>query len=53
MNHKRGKPKNSRGGCLMCKFWKINHYGRLKEESERFSDHKRRIFAIRDGKDLE
>jgi len=23
-NHKRGKPKNSRSGCLMCKPWKIN-----------------------------
>lgn len=24
MNHKRGKPKNARAGCLMCKPWKIN-----------------------------
>lgn len=35
MNHKRGKPKNSRAGCLMCKPNKMNginkdiwqHYG--------------------------
>ena len=24
MNHKRKRPKNRRGGCLMCKFWKVN-----------------------------
>ena len=24
MNHKRGKAKNARSGCLMCKGWKIN-----------------------------
>lgn len=23
-NHKRGKPKNARAGCPMCKPWKIN-----------------------------
>lgn len=21
-NHKRGRPKSRRGGCLMCKYWK-------------------------------
>ena len=24
MNHKRGRPKNARAGCLMCKPWKVN-----------------------------
>ena len=24
MNHKRGRPKNARAGCLMCKPWKMN-----------------------------
>ena len=24
MNHKRGRPKNRRAGCLMCKPWKMN-----------------------------
>lgn len=24
VNHKRGKPKRSRAGCLMCKPWKDN-----------------------------
>lgn len=24
MNHKRGRPKNARAGCLLCKPWKAN-----------------------------
>lgn len=24
MNHKRKRPKNRRGGCLLCKSWKAN-----------------------------
>lgn len=24
MHHKRGRPKNARAGCLMCKPWKMN-----------------------------
>lgn len=24
MHHKRRRPKNRRGGCLMCKSWKVN-----------------------------
>jgi len=24
MNHKRGRAKNQRSGCLMCKPWKVN-----------------------------
>jgi hypothetical protein len=24
VNHGRGKPKNARAGCLMCKPWKMN-----------------------------
>lgn len=23
-NHKRGRSKNQRAGCLMCKYWKVN-----------------------------
>jgi hypothetical protein len=50
MNHKRKRPKNRRAGCLMCKYWKVNGYGkRTQKEGERFSDHKRRFFA---GKDI-
>jgi hypothetical protein len=53
MNHKRGKPKNPRGGCLMCKPWKVNGFGKLRPDWERFSDHKRRIFAIIEVKEIE
>lgn len=44
----RGKPKNSRAGCLMCKQWKVNGYPTEKAEGERWSDHKRRTFAKND-----
>ena len=30
MNFKRGKPKNQRAGCLMCKPHKMNGYGHTK-----------------------
>lgn len=30
MNHKRGKPKNARAGCLMCKPNKANGWPKLK-----------------------
>lgn len=30
MNHKRGRPKNARAGCLMCKPNKMNGAGSLK-----------------------
>lgn len=49
MHHKRGRPKNRRAGCLMCKWWKDNTYPkRLKVGGERISDHKRRLFARRE-----
>ncbi len=44
-NHKRGRPKNSRAGCLMCKPWKVNGVGTESKEGEAFSDHKRRSAA--------
>lgn len=31
MNHKRGKPKNARAGCLMCKPNKMNGYSKHKQ----------------------
>lgn len=36
MNHKRGRPKNARGGCLLCKGYKVKgkkseHYVRPSE----------------------
>ena len=30
MHHKRGRPKNRRAGCLMCKPHKMNGYGHTK-----------------------
>ena len=32
MHHKRGKPKNSRSGCLMCKRQKVNGFNDRKLE---------------------
>lgn len=34
MNHKRGKPKNARAGCLMCKRQKVNGFGHKKNPIE-------------------
>ena len=48
-HHKRKRPKNRRGGCLMCKYWKINGHGKYNLEHEKFSDHKRRVFAKREA----
>ena len=33
MNHKRGKPKNARAGCLMCKPHKMNGWKETKDFS--------------------
>jgi len=45
MNHKRKKPKSARAGCLMCKPWKMNGFGKRRKDWEKFSDHARRVFA--------
>jgi len=45
MHHKRKRPKNSRAGCLMCKPWKVNGFATERKDGERFSDHKRRVWA--------
>jgi len=34
----------------MCKYWKVNGFGKEKSDSERFSDHKRRMFTKQDSK---
>ena len=41
-NHKRGRPKNRRAGCLLCKSWKVNGVPTESKEGEAHSDHKRR-----------
>lgn len=45
MHHKRGRPRNRRAGCKMCKYWKVNGFRTERAEGERFSDHRRRRFA--------
>lgn len=44
MNHKRGKRKNARAGCLMCKPWKANGC-KGGHDSEKFSDYVKRSSA--------
>lgn len=51
MNHKRKKPRNQRAGCKDCKPWKINGFGKEDKEFERFSDHKRRLFAKKEAQE--
>lgn len=43
MNHKRRRPKNRRGGCLLCKPWKAN--GAQVATRHRFSDTRRMVAA--------
>ena len=47
-HYKRGRPKNRRAGCLMCKFWKDNTYSRNRAEYESLSSRKSRQFAKQD-----
>jgi len=47
-NHKRGRPKNSRSGCLLCEPWKVNRVPTGSNEGEAHSDHKRRHFAAQE-----
>lgn len=42
---KRGKPKNARAGCLMCKNWKVNGVPTESKEGESWNVHKQRVFA--------
>lgn len=51
VKHKRKRPKNRRAGCLMCKPWKVNGYATEREGGEKFSDHKRRVFADQDKRE--
>ncbi|MEM6780764.1 MAG: hypothetical protein AAF569_02755 [Pseudomonadota bacterium] len=42
MHHKRKRPRNRRGGCKLCKPWKVNGYRTERMDGEKFSDHRRR-----------
>ena len=45
MNHKRGRPRNRRAGCKLCKPWKANGVRTESADGERRSDHVRRRAA--------
>ena len=45
MNHKKKKQKNARAHCHMCKFYKDNGYRTERLDGEKFSDHRRRLYA--------
>lgn len=45
MHHKRGRSRNRRAGCKMCKPWKVNGVRTERPEGERFADHRRRDTA--------
>lgn len=55
-HHKRGRSKNRRAGCLLCKPWKVNGVSTECKEGEAVSDHKHRRFAcdgVCDGDEAE
>lgn len=45
MNHKRGRARNRRAGCKLCKPWKVNGFRTERADGEKFSDHRRRVVA--------
>lgn len=49
MNHKRGRARNRRAGCKLCKPWKVNGMPTEGREGEAWSDHKRRESARREA----
>ena len=48
MHHKRGRPRNRRAGCKLCKPWKVNGVRTEGIDGEKFSDHRRRVSAQHD-----
>jgi len=50
MHHKRGRARNARAGCKMCKFWKVNGFATERVDGEKFSDHRRRMAALAEMK---
>ncbi len=45
MHHKRGRARNQRAGCKLCKSWKVNGVRTERINGERFSDHRRRTMG--------
>jgi hypothetical protein len=52
-NHKRGRPKNRRSDCLLCKPWKVNGVPTESKEAEAHCDHKRRRFSAKEIRNLD
>lgn len=50
MHHKRGRARNRRAGCKLCKPWKVNGVRTGRREGEKFSDHRRREAARREAR---
>lgn len=48
MNHKRGRARNRRAGCKLCKPWKVNGFATERQDGEKFSNHRRRASAAKD-----
>jgi hypothetical protein len=46
MHHKRGRARNRRAGCKMCKQWKVNGVRSESYAGEKFSDYRRRSAPI-------
>lgn len=53
MHHKRGRARNQRAGCKLCKPWKANGVRTERAEGEKHSDHVRRIALPADPNDPE
>lgn len=46
MKHKRGKPKNARSGCLLCKPNKMNGWNKMKLGHTGFGKLRRELLAV-------
>jgi len=53
MHHKRGRPRNRRAGCKLCKPWKVNGFRTERIDGEKFSDHRRCVAVQHDLRDCD
>jgi hypothetical protein len=44
-HHKRRRAQKRRAGCLFCKPWKMNGFGKSRPDGESLADHRRRLGA--------
>ncbi|MGE4219731.1 MAG: hypothetical protein AB7G39_09815 [Alphaproteobacteria bacterium] len=45
MHHKRGRARNRRAGCKLCKPWKVNGFRTERPDGEQFGSRRRRVAA--------